>query len=310
MDSQKPTVFIDGAEGTTGLLLAQRLQSHGGVTLLQIDPALRKDPQAKKEMIAKADLTVLCLPDGAARESVALAGENDRVLDASTAHRVDPGFLYGLPELMEDGGAALREAKRASVPGCHATGFLLGVTPLVRAGLISPDAALTCYSLTGYSGGGKKMIADYEAETRPVEQEDGLTPPRPYALGQQHKHLPEMAKIAGLKNPPVFCPVVGDFLRGMAVTVFLPAGICDAEPEEVRQALEEAYAGCQYVRVEDPPANGFIDPCLCNETNDAVLYVCGVKGRMTVTCVIDNLGKGSSGAAVQCIELMLGLENR
>ncbi len=294
------TVFIDGSAGTTGLQIRDRLAARRDIELLTLDEARRKDPAARREYLNAADIVFLCLPDAAAREAVALI-ENPatRVIDASTAHRTAPGWVYGLPELSPAQRAAIAGAKRVANPGCHATGFITGVYPLVAAGLLDRGAALACFSLTGYSGGGKAMIGQYEAY-----KTEELYTPRIYGLGQAHKHLPEMQAVCGLDTPPVFCPVVDDYYKGMAATTALP-GLAAAS---VRECLAAHYADQALVRVAPPEAEpSMLAAGAMAGRDDLVLYVCGNAQRCTVTAVFDNLGKGAAGAAVQNMDLMLGL---
>ncbi len=301
-------IFIDGQEGTTGLRLAERLSRREDIRLLTIDAALRKDIQEKVRLAQEADVVFLCLPDAAAREMAAALDEeapNVCVIDASTAHRVDPRFTYGLPELEPDRRAELRSAKRVSVPGCHATGFLLLVRPLTASGLLPPDAPLCVHSVTGYSGGGKSMIAAYNDPGRPASYES----PRQYALGQTHKHLPEMQAHGKLSFPPLFSPIVADFYSGMAVTVPLHASMLSkpAGRNELLALYGETYVNCPLVRISDGPADGFLPANALSGTDGVLLSVLGNDERILLTAVYDNLGKGASGAALQCMNIMLGL---
>lgn len=299
-------VFIDGQEGTTGLKIHERLMARSDIELLTIDPALRKDIAARKALLNAADVALLCLPDEAAREATTLI-ENPhlRLIDTSTAHRTTAGWAYGFPELSAAHREAIASAKRISVPGCHATGFIAAVYPLVQLGLLPQDALLSCHSLTGYSGGGKKMIAEYEDPARAIAYDS----PRSYGLPQTHKHLPEMMHTTGLRTPPVFSPIVSDFFAGMAVAVPLhtnqltkPMGASD-----LRTLLTDYYAGQRFISVHDAPADGFLPTNLVTGTNDLRLYVCGNDERITLTSVLDNLGKGASGAAMQCMNIALGI---
>lgn len=296
----KPKVYIDGREGTTGLQIYDRLSGREDIELLLIDEARRKDPAERKKFLNAADLVFLCLPDAAAVEAVSLIeNENTRVIDCSTAHRTAEGWVYGFPELSAERREAIRTARRVANPGCHATGFISIVYPLVRLGLLSPDAALSCFSLTGYSGGGKKMIAQYEGEGRDPE----LDSPRIYGLSQSHKHLPEMQKVCGLTVPPVFSPIVADYYKGMASTVPL---FLDAET--LTAALTDYYRGGAAVRVCAEWEKPMLGAGALAGRDSLHLIVQGNHERSTVTALFDNLGKGASGAAVQNMNLMLGFE--
>ncbi|GIX31705.1 MAG: N-acetyl-gamma-glutamyl-phosphate reductase [Porticoccaceae bacterium] len=307
-------VFIDGAHGTTGLELRDRLAGRDELELLQLPAERRRDPEARAELLNAADLVFLCLPDDAAREAVALLApdnERTRVLDASTAHRTAPGWVYGLPELSAEQRRQIAAARRVAVPGCHATGFALLVAPLVAAGVLPPDQPLTAFSVTGYSGGGRAMIEEYEGQG-PLPE--ALTSPRLYALGLRHKHLPEMQAICGLAHPPLFTPIVGSFRRGMVVSVPLwPSSLPrPVEPEEVHALYADHYADEPFVRVQPFPADaaldrGFLPATTCNGTNRVELFVFGHRDQLLLAARLDNLGKGASGAAVQCMNLMLGL---
>jgi N-acetyl-gamma-glutamyl-phosphate reductase len=304
-----PTIFIDGQEGTTGLQLQSRLESRPDLTLLAIDPALRKDPAARARRLNEADIAFLCLPDAAAREAAALV-ENPAtcVIDASTAHRTTPGWAYGFPELSQAHRAAIKTARRIAVPGCYATGFLAIAYPLVALGLLDPATPLTCHGVSGYSGGGKRMIAEYEAENRSASFDS----PRQYGLTLQHKHLPEMQAIPGLLAPPLFNPIVCDFYAGMAVTVPLHAAQLTRPltADALREILQAYYTGEPFLSVQGPPEGGFLPANANTGTNRLTLHVSGSAetGQLTLTSVLDNLGKGSSGAAVQCMNLALGLD--
>ena len=302
-------VFIDGREGTTGLRIFDRLSGRDGIELMYLPEETRKDPAARKDCIHAADVAIFCLPDAAAKESAALAeGSGTRILDTSTAHRVAPGWAYGFPELGADYRRAVVEGDRVAVPGCHASGFIALTAPLVQAGLLPKDALLSCFSLTGYSGGGKKMIAQYEAERTDI----ALNAPRQYGLGQTHKHLPEMRVHSGLDAAPIFAPIVADYYAGMEMTVpvFAAQLRCGADPmREVLDCLKAHYAGSPIVRVVDPEAiEGGFAPANAFAGKDTMeLTVLGNPDRLQLMARYDNLGKGASGAAVQCLNLMLGL---
>ena len=295
-------VFIDGSAGTTGLRIWQRLAGREDLTLVTLPEELRKDLNARKDALNGADVAFLCLPDAAAIEAVSLI-ESDHVavIDTSTAHRVSPDWDYGFPELSPEHRTAIVNSKRVANPGCHASGFIAGVYPLVKSGVISPDFPLTAYSLTGYSGGGKKMIAEYEDENRDPRHESD----RIYATSLTHKHLPEMRMICGLTKKPVFSPIVGDFYAGMATSVLLP-GI---DAKAAWEALSDHYAGQKLVSVA--PLGGD-EPVIYANTyagKDTMrIQVSGQQDQCMVTAIFDNLGKGASGAAIQNMNLLLGLE--
>jgi N-acetyl-gamma-glutamyl-phosphate reductase len=304
-------VFVDGQEGTTGLKIFEYLSARRDIEVLRIDDSRRKDVDERRRLINASDVTFLCLPDVASRESVSLV-DNDRtvVIDASTAFRTHKDWAYGLPELAPTQRERLRHAKRIAVPGCHASAFILAMQPLVAGGLVSADFDAHAYSITGYSGGGKKMIADYEAGGNAR-----LTSPRPYALGLTHKHLPEMAVHSGLRKQPVFTPIVGSFLKGLAVTTYFSPNQLSraAKPQDVQALFAEYYANEPFVRVLpfDAESNldaGFFDVQACNETNRVDLFVFGNDERFVTLARLDNLGKGASGAAIQCMNLAVGVD--
>ena len=296
-------VFIAGSAGTTGLRLRQRLSEMPDVGLLEIDEEKRKDPDEQKRLFQKADFVFLCLPDDAARETAPFAeGTNARVIDASTAHRTADGWAYGFPELSPAHKAAIEKAKYVASPGCHASGFIALAYPLIAAGLLDKSALLSATSLTGYSGGGKKMIAEYEAS----ERSELLKGPKPYGLGQSHKHLPEMQKQCGLENAPVFVPVVGDFYSGMLVTLPLHAAMLKGTPsaDELRAVYQKHYrSGLVHVSSEAPSA---LYANACAGRDDMEIFVSGTDGRLLVSALFDNLGKGASGAAIEWFNLMRG----
>jgi N-acetyl-gamma-glutamyl-phosphate reductase len=304
-------VFVDGQEGTTGLRIHEYLAARRDIEVLRIDADKRKDPAERARLLNAADVAFLCLPDAASREAAAMVSNpNTCLIDASTAHRTVPGWTFGLPELCKGQRDAIRKAKRIANPGCHASAFILAVRPLVDAGLLGPDALISATSITGYSGGGKSMIAQYQAGG-----DAKLESPRPYALGLKHKHLPEMMAHTGLRTAPVFMPIVGNFYKGLAVTVplhlhQLRAG---ARAEDVQQALEAHYAGERFIRVmplRDAATleEGFFDVQACNDTNRVDLFVFGSDTQVLVMARLDNLGKGASGAAVQSMNVHLGVD--
>ena len=303
----KPKIYIDGKEGTTGLQIYDRLAGREDIELLLIDEDKRKDPEERKKLISQADVVFLCLPDAAAVEAVALAeGTGARIIDASTAHRTAEGWADGMPELSKEHRAAIQKADRVANPGCHATGFITSVYPLVAQGVIPADYPLTVFSLTGYSGGGKKMIAEYESPEKP----ESYFAPRVYGLTLKHKHLPEMQKVCGLTYPPVFCPVVDDYYKGMAVTVMLQNRLLNGQPtaEEIHAKLASWYEGQKLVKVHPFGWNGMISASELAGKDSLELIVNGHGDQTIVTALFDNLGKGASGAAVQNMNLMLGFE--
>ncbi len=302
----RPKVYIDGKDGTTGLQIYDRLSARRDIDLLLIDEDKRKDPAERKKLMDGADIVFLCLPDGAAMEAAALVeNPNTRIIDASTAHRTDPAWDYGFAELSLTHRKNIRASKRVANPGCHATGFISIVYPLTAMGLVPRDYPLTCFSLTGYSGGGKKMIAQYEA---PEKGED-LYSPRIYGLDLRHKHLPEMQKVCGLDHPPVFCPIVDDYYKGMATTVSLHNELlkCGKSAREVWETLTDYYRDQTLVKVAP---FGWEAPMIAANAmagkDTLTLIVNGGETHTTVTALFDNLGKGASGAAVQNMNLMLG----
>lgn len=300
-------VFIDGNKGTTGLKLKERLLSRGDVELLEIRDELRKDMSAKAEMMAKSDFTFLCLPDDASREAAANAGEDVRIIDASTAHRTESGWAYGLPELGAEFKEKIASSNRVAVPGCHASGFCLIAYPLIKSGILSADYPFSCFSLTGYSGGGKAMIAEYEADGRGREYDF----PRQYGLTQNHKHLKEMTKITGVKYSPIFSPIVASFYSGMEVTVPIFTRLLNgATAKELYDVLKNHYDGCKMVKVMPYGYNAdkMLSAGGMEKRDDLKIYVYGNEERIIVSAVYDNLGKGASGAAVQCMNIMAGLD--
>ena len=295
-------VFIDGSAGTTGLRIRERLSGRKDLELLALSEELRKDANARRDMLNKAEIAFLCLPDAAAVEAVSLI-ENDHtaVIDTSTAHRVSDGWAYGFAELSLEHRQAIVHSKRVANPGCHASGFIAGVYPLVKLGVIPADFPLTAYSLTGYSGGGKKLIAEYEDENRDVRHESH----RIYGTTLTHKHLPEMQKICGLTRKPVFSPILGDFYAGMATTVLLP-GI---DAQTAWEALNDHYAGQNLISVAPLGGDESVIYASTYAGKDTMrIQVSGQHDQCMVTAIFDNLGKGASGAAIQNMNLLLGLD--
>lgn len=304
-------VYVDGQEGTTGLQIHELLARRGDLEVLRIDPERRRDEAERARLLNAADFAFLCLPDAAAREAAALvANPRTCVIDASTAHRTAPGWTYGLPELCAGQRDAIRAARRISNPGCHASAFVLLLRPLVDAGIVPADLRLGATSITGYSGGGKKMIAQYEAggDTR-------LKSPRPYGLTLAHKHIPEMTAHSGLRHAPLFMPIVADYYKGLAVSVPLHLAQLRAGTEgaAIQRALAAHYAGERFVRVmplSDPATleEGFFDVQACNDSNFCDLFVFANDRQALLLARLDNLGKGASGAAVQSMNVHLGLD--
>ncbi len=304
-------IFIDGREGTTGLRIVERFADRDDVELLQIPSDQRKDPGTVKQFIHDSDVTFLCLPDPAAREAAALAeGEEAILIDASTAHRTEPGWAYGFPELSPEHRSAIRSAKRIAVPGCHATGMIALTYPLIAAGILPADYPVSCFSVTGYSGGGKQMIAAYEAKERSRE----LCAPRMYGLSQMHKHLKEMQAVTGLKKAPLFSPIVGDFYNGMLVSIPLYTDLLNGSQslESLHDAYVTHYGGEPLIRVmplgAEKDSDGFLGSNNCAGWDGLEIFVMGSPERILLSARFDNLGKGASGAAIQCLNLALGCE--
>ena len=318
----KHRVFVDGQEGTTGLRIHEYLAARDDIEVLRIAPELRKDAAERARLLNAADVAFLCLPDAASREAAALiTNPNTCLIDASTAHRTAPGWVFGLPELAPGQRAAIRASKRIANPGCHASAFILLLRPLVDAGVLPCATAVTATSITGYSGGGKSMIADYEAAAAAVpgglaaQPNSPLAAPRPYALALAHKHLPEMKTHTGLTEPPVFMPIVGPFYKGLTVSVPLHLSQLggSAGAAELHAALSERYASERFIRVMplgDPAtlAGGFFDVQACNDTNRVDLFVFASETQVLLMARLDNLGKGASGAAVQAMNVHLGVD--
>lgn len=307
----KHRVFVDGQEGTTGLRIHEYLGARADVEVLRIDPDKRKDAGERARLLNAADVAFLCLPDAASREAAALVtNPKTCLIDASTAHRTAPDWVFGMPELARDQRERLRQTKRISNPGCHSSGFILLMRPLVDVGLVPTSAAVTATSITGYSGGGKKLIERYEAGA-----EGWLQAPAPYGLSLSHKHVPEMTKHTGLAMPPVFMPIVGNFYKGLAVSVplHLSALKPGATGEQLHAALQARYDSEPFVRVmpySDPTAleAGYFDVQACNDSNRVDLFVFATSTQALLIARLDNLGKGASGAAVQCMNVHLGLD--
>ena len=297
-------VFIDGSAGTTGLRIYERLGDRADLELMILPDELRKDPAPRAEMLNSADVAFLCLPDQAAREAVSLVTSNHvAIIDTSTAHRTNDDWTYGFPELTGKK-AAVAASKRIANPGCHASGFVALIAPLVEQGLLKADANLSCFSLTGYSGGGKKMIADYESPNRsPL-----LKGPRQYGLTQVHKHLPEMVKLCGLANAPVFCPVVGDFYSGMEVTVPVFPADLKGSIEDIKALYKDYYASGLVKFTEEADPDGLLSAAAFSGRDDMSVSVWGNEDRIVLVSRFDNLGKGASGAAIQNMNILLGID--
>jgi N-acetyl-gamma-glutamyl-phosphate reductase len=305
-------IFIDGKEGTTGLKIFERFANRKDIEILLIDEDKRKDPAERAKMINASDFTFLCLPDAASIEAVSLCtNSNVRIIDASTAHRTNPEWTYGFPELSEQHRKAIASSNRVANPGCYASGFGVLCYPLVKHGIISPDYPVVCHAVSGYSGAGKKAIAQYEDKNRDFQ----LDSPRLYALTQEHKHLPEMMKVSGLNYKPVFNPYVCDYFSGMTVTVSLHARLLEKKltAKQICEVFKEHYSGCNFIKVADFLGEGtltepFIPANTLSGTNRMELFICGNDERIVLTSRFDNLGKGASGAAVQCLNIMMGID--
>lgn len=303
-------VYIDGQEGTTGLKILERFKDRSDIELLRIDEDKRKDNDERRRMINSSDYTFLCLPDAAAREAAQMADERVRVIDASTAHRTNPDWAYGFPELGADFREKIAKSNRVAVPGCYASGFISMVYPLVKLGIMPKDYPVTCHAVSGYSGAGKKAIAVYEGENRPADYDS----PRQYALTQQHKHLPEMQKICGLEYAPAFDPLVCDYFCGMVVSLPIHTRLLSRKysPADIRNALADYYKDSFFVKVkpEGDPEDGFIGANNLAGTNFMEIFVSGNDERLVINSRLDNLGKGASGAAVQCLNIMMGIDEK
>jgi len=305
-------VFIDGKEGTTGLKIAERFAGRTDVELLEIPDEWRKDTQIRKHYINESDYTFLCLPDNAAREAVSLVTNPDvKIIDASTAHRTESGWTYGFPELSREYRDAIAQSKRTAVPGCYASGFNSIVYPLVKVGILAPYHPVICHAVSGYSGGGKKLIAEYEAGHR----EEKYDSTRHYSMGKTHKHIKEMMYISGLSYPPTFCPIVGDFYAGMVVTVPLPLRTIakKATATDMWEILSANYEGQRFVKVMPFGGEGLEEENVMFSntlagTNMLELFVYGNDDYALISARLDNLGKGASGAAVQCMNIMMGID--
>lgn len=308
----KTKVFIDGKEGTTGLQIFDRFEGRDDLEILTISEDKRKDTAERKKLINESDITFLCLPDAAAIEAAALCeNPNTRIIDASTAHRTNPAWDYGFPELSAQHREKIKNSKRVANPGCYASGFISLVYPLVQAGVLPEDYPLTCHAVSGYSGGGKKMIAAIESESKTKE----MYSPRQYALAQAHKHLPEMQYVCGLKYKPMFNPIVDDYYNGMVVSVpLISRALTKAyTPKDIHEILSEHYSGQKYVKVmelggKDTLPDGFLAANTLANTNDMQIFVFGNDQQILLCSRFDNLGKGASGAAVQNMDIMLGKE--
>lgn len=297
-------VFIDGQEGTTGLKIYDRFKNRSDIELLHIDSTLRKDTSERKKLINSSDFTFLCLPDAAAIEAVSLVeNENTVILDASTAHRTNPDWIYGFPELSVEHRKKLITSKRIAVPGCYASGFIALVYPLVKAGIIAKDHPVICHALSGYSGGGKKMIEQYES----FDKEKSLFSPRQYALAQNHKHLPEMQYITGLSHKPMFNPIVDDYYNGMVVSVPLILRTLAKETtlDEIYCILAKHYENQEFVHVKEKNSETFLAANTLADTDYMDIYISGNDEQVLVAAQLDNLGKGASSAAIQCMDVII-----
>lgn len=298
-------IFIDGSAGTTGLRIYERLESRNDIELIRLSEENRKDINARKAALNSADIAFLCLPDAAAIEAVSLV-ENDStiIIDTSTAHRTNPDWSYGFPELSAEREEKLAASKRIAVPGCHASGFISLVFPLIKAGILDINTLLTCFSVTGYSGGGKKMIAEYQSD----ERDPLLSAPRQYGIAQKHKHLPEMTAVCGLQNQPIFSPVVADFYSGMTVTVPLFKAQINGTAEDIKKIYKEKYNGPVVSYKEEFDEGGFVSANRLKGRDGMEISVSGNEDRILLISRYDNLGKGASGAAVECMNIVMGTD--
>ncbi len=307
----KTKVYIDGSEGTTGLRINERFKGRDDIEILTISSELRKDIEERRKFINASDITFLCLPDAASIEAVSLIeNDNVRIIDASTAHRTNPDWAYGFPELSSELRDKIKTGKRIAVPGCHASGFNAIVYPLVKSGIMPEEYPVVSFSLTGYSGGGKKMIADYENEERDVLYDA----PREYALTQKHKHLREMKAIPGLKTEPIFTPIVSDYYSGMVVSVPVYTSMLkdDMNLQKLQKFFEEYYKDQKFMKVMplgvEADINGFLDSNGCSGWDGMEIFITGNDERVVISARFDNLGKGASGAAIECMNIMLGCD--
>ena len=297
-------IFIDGKAGTTGLRIYERLENRNDIEIITLSEEVRKDPDARKQAINSADVVFLCLPDAASIEAVAMVdNDNTVIIDTSTAHRTNPEWAYGFAELSADFENKIKNSKRIAVPGCHASGFIALVYPLIEAGILSKDIELVCHSLTGYSGGGKKMISQYEEDGR----DNVLDSPRQYGLTQNHKHLKEMMKISGIENAPIFCPIVSDFYSGMEVTVPIFKSMLknDATIDDIKKIYAEKYNTEIVKYVEEADEDGFLSSNKLSGKDSMEVMVSGNEDRILLVARYDNLGKGASGAALECLNIVL-----
>lgn len=309
----KYKIFVDGQEGTTGLKIHERLETRNDIEILKISAEKRKDIEERKRLINMSDIVFLCLPDASAKESVSLVENNNtRIIDASTAHRTNEEWVYGLPELDKTQREKIKTSKRVSVPGCYATGFNLAIFPLVKEGILPKDYPVTCHAISGYSGGGKKLIEQYETIS---ECNEKLRSPRFYSLSLNHKHLPEMQKISGLQYAPLFTPIVANYFKGMSVSIpLLPRLLTkNISGSELQKFLTNYYKDEHFIKVmpygdENNLDNGFLSATECNDTNTLQLFVFGNSEQLLLVSRLDNLGKGASGAAIQVMNIMLGLD--